>query len=357
MGKFAILYSDRLKEYYLGHVLTHDRYQHFIDLFQQTLGSHPYFEIVEPPIALDTELKLVHTEDYIQRIERCESKDPFDTPLSPGLVRAAKLLAGAGKHAGELVQSGRYSKVFVIGGGVQHANREREKGFGIFSDVGICAENLMGNFGVKRVLVVDTDAHAGEGLYEIFCNDRRVLFLSMHQDPHTIYPGKGFIDEIGAGKGRGYSINIPLAPGSTDKTYQYVLSEIFVPLAEEFEPEIILMIDGSDPHYTDRITQMGMTLKGICEVGSLIGQTADNICEGKMVNFVGSGYSFNPKVVSLGWIASIAGVARLELNLEEPEPIPTELQTDRGLREAEETVRLIKEKLSPYWRCFTLHPF
>ena len=87
-----------------------------------------------------------------------------NTPLSPSLVRAAKLLAGAGKYAGELVQTGKYDKAFVIGGGVQHANREREKGFGVFSDVGICAENLLSNFGLERVLIIDTDAHAGDGL-------------------------------------------------------------------------------------------------------------------------------------------------------------------------------------------------
>ena len=105
MCKFAILYSEKLKEYDLGHVLTQDRYQNFIELFQERLGHYSDFKIVTPPYATDSDLKLIHTEDYIQRIERCESRDPFDTPLSPGLVRAAKLLAGAGKYAGEIVHS------------------------------------------------------------------------------------------------------------------------------------------------------------------------------------------------------------------------------------------------------------
>jgi acetoin utilization protein AcuC len=353
VSKFAIIYSDNLKEYDLGHVLTHTRYQNFIDLFQEKLGDHPDFEVVEPPYATPEDLRLIHTEEYIQRIERCQGQDPHDTPLSPGLVRAVKLLAGAGKQAGELVQSGSFGKAFVIGGGVQHANREREKGFGVFSDVGICAENLLRNFGLERILVIDTDAHAGDGLYEIFCTDSRVLFLSIHQDPHTLYPGKGFIHEIGDGEGRGYSVNIPLSPGSADQTYEYVLTEIFTPLAQEFRPEMILMVDGADPHFTDRITQMGMTLAGISMVGRLVGQVAGEICQGKMIGFVGSGYSSNPQIVSLGWLASIVGVTRVELGVEEPEPIPAGLQPDQGFNEAKDVVRLIRAQLSPYWKCFT----
>jgi acetoin utilization protein AcuC len=357
VSKFAIIYSDKLKEYDLGHVLTRDRYQDFIDLFQVKFGDHPDFEIVEPPYATHEDLRLIHTEEYIQRIERCEGKDPYDTPLSPGLVRAAKLLAGAGKHAGELVQSESFGKAFVIGGGVQHANREREKGFGVFSDVGICAENLLRNFGLERILVIDTDAHAGDGLYEVFCTDSRVLFLSIHQDPRTVYPGKGFVHEIGDGEGIGYSVNIPLPPRSADRTYEYVLTEIFTPLAEEFRPEMILMVDGSDPHFTDRITQMGMTLEGISMVGRFIGRTAGEICQGKIVDFVGSGYSSDPQIVSLGWLASIVGVTGVELCVEEPEQVPPGLQPDQGLKEAKDVVRLIQARLSPYWKCFAERTF
>jgi len=87
---------------------------------------------------------------------------------------------------------------------------------------------------------------------------------------------------------------------------------------------MILMVDGTDPHFTDRITQMGMTLEGISMVGRFVGRTAGEICQGKIVGFVGSGYSSNPQIVSLGWLASIAGVTGVELCVEEPEPIPAE---------------------------------
>lgn len=352
MSKYAVVYDEKLKEYDLGHVLKQDRYQIFINLFKQKLGHHSDFEIVSPTYATKSDLKLIHTEAYIQRIEKCESKDPHDTPLSPGFVRGTKLLAGAGKLAGELVHSGQYEKSFVVGGGVQHATRNREKGFGVFSDVGICAENLMRNFGIKRILIIDTDAHAGDGIYDIFSTDSRILFISIHQDPLTLYPGKGFVHEIGEGNGRGYSVNIPMPPGSGDHTYEYVLNEILIPIAQEFIPEIILMVDGSDPHYTDRITQMGLTIQGIRSIGSIVGHVASEICDGKIVDFIGSGYSHSLKIVSSGWLASIVGVTGIQMELEEPNRISQDIKPGQGLKEAVTIVNKVKSKLCNYWKCF-----
>lgn len=352
MKRFVILYDEKLKEYDLGHVLKEDRYQNFIDLFEAKLGKHPDFVIVSPPYATEDDLKLIHTEEYIKRIERCESLDPHDTPLSPGFVRATKLLAGAGKLAGELVQSGRYEKAFVVGGGVQHATRDREKGFGVFSDIGICAEHLLQNYGVERILIVDTDAHAGDGIYGIFCEDPRILFISIHQHPLTLYPGKGFIKEIGNGRGKGYSVNVPLPPGAGDWAYEHVLNEILVPLSVEFLPEIVLMVDGCDPHFTDQITHMGLTLKGIKSIGEKIGQLSLKMCKGKIIDFIGSGYSHNQETVSLGWLASIAGVTGVQVDLEEIQPIPPNIKPDNGLKEVKQIIGLVRKELSPYWKCF-----
>ena len=352
MGEFAVLYSEKLREYDLGHVLKKDRYENFMRLFQKNLGYHSDFTIVSPPYATDSDLRLVHTQEYIQRVDRCESRDPLDTPLSPAFVRAARLLAGAGKYAGELVHSGKYNKAFVIGGGVQHASRDHEKGFGVFSDVGICAQNLMKTFGVRKIMILDADAHAGDGIYEIFAEDPRVLYLSIHQDPSTLYPGKGFMHEVGNGLGEGYSVNVPLPPRAGYRAYEHALNKLFIPLAEKFEPEIILMVDGSDPHFTDRITQMGLTLEAIKMVATVVSKTADKICAGRLVDFVGSGYSSNQEIVSLGWLASIAGVTGIEVPLEEPSPIPPDLKPDSGLEEAKEIVRCVQSKLCPYWTCF-----
>ena len=348
----AILYSEKMQEYDLGHVLTGDRYGSFIRLFREKLGGSPVFEIVEPGYAAEADLKLVHIPEYIRRVERCESRDPHDTPLSPGVVRAAKLMAGAGKLAGELVQSGAFSKAIVIGGGVQHAGRNYEKGFGIFSDVGICVENLMQNYGLERILILDADAHAGDGIYAIFARDPRVLFISIHQDPRTLYPGPGYRNPIGGGEGQGYSVNVPLLPGTGDLAYEHVLNNVFVPLAEEFQPQVIIMVDGSDTHFMDQITQMGLTLKGIYMIADKVRQTADRVCQGKVIAFAGSGYDPKGIVFPRGWLASICGLTGLEVELDEPYSFPQGYRSDYGVAEVTRIVEALKANFAPYWGCF-----
>jgi len=348
----AILYSDKMKEYDLGHVLSGERYESFMRLFREKLGDNPFFEIVEPDYATEADLKLVHTEEYIRRVERCESRDPHDTPLSPGVVRAAKLMAGAGKLGGELVQSGGFGKAIVVGGGVQHAGRNYEKGFGIFSDVGICAENLMQNYGLERILILDVDAHAGDGIYAIFARDPRVLFISIHQDPRTLYPGPGYRNPIGEGEGQGYSVNVPLLPGTGDLAYKHALDNVFVPLAEEFHPQVIIMVDGSDTHFMDRITQMGLTLKGIYMIADKVRQTADRVCQGKVVAFAGSGYDPKGILFPRGWLASICGLTGIEIDLEEPYGIPVGYKSDYGVSETKEILESVRARLASYWDCF-----
>lgn len=351
--KTAILYSEKMKDYDLGHVLKGDRYENFLQLFRERFLNHSRFEMVEPSYATNQDLEMVHTPKYIQRVEKHQSRDPHDTPLSPSVVQAAKLLAGAGKLGGELVQSGKFDKSLVIGGGVQHAGRNYEKGFGIFSDVGICAENLIQNYGLKKILILDTDAHAGDGIYGIFSKDPRVLFISIHQDTRTLYPGPSYKNPLGEGEGTGYSVNIPLLPGTSDQAYEHVLDEIVFPLTEEFEPEIILMVDGSDPHFSDQITQMGMTLEGIHLIAKKIRKIAKKVCLGKVVDFAGSGYDAKGLLYPRGWLASLCGLSGIETSLQEPYTFPPNLSTNRGLPETKTIVKTIQKKLSGYWKCFS----
>ncbi len=341
-----------MREYDLGHVLTGERYESFMHLFGEKFGNNPDFEIIEPGYATEVDLKLVHTAGYIRRVERCQSRDPRDTPLSPGVVRAARLLAGAGKLAGELVQSGAFGKAVVIGGGVQHAGKSYEKGFGIFSDVGICAENLLQNHGVQRILILDTDAHAGDGIYGIFARDLRVLFISIHQDPRTLYPGPGYRNPVGEGEGQGYSVNVPLLPGTSDLAYEYVLDNVFIPLAEEFQPQIIIMVDGSDPHFRDQLTRMGLTLQGIHMIGDKVRSAAEQVCQGKVIAFAGSGYDPAGTLFPRGWLASTCGLVGIEADLEEPYPIPAGHTRDYAALETRRIVEAIRSIFAPYWKCF-----
>ena len=104
-----------------------------------------------------------------------------------------------------------------------HATREKAMGFCLFNNVAVAIEHLKEFHGIKKFMIFDFDAHYGNGTAEIFINDPNVLYISIHQDPYTIFPGSGFIEEIGSGNGKGYNMNIPMPPGSTSQDYIYIL--------------------------------------------------------------------------------------------------------------------------------------
>jgi acetoin utilization protein AcuC len=197
-------------------------------------------------------------------------------------------------------------------------------------------------------LILDYDVHFGNGTSDIYYKDPTVLYISLHQDPRTIFPGTGFTWQIGEDAGKGYNVNVPLPPGTGDDTYLYALNEIFVPMAEEFKPDIIIANGGSDPHFADMLGSLGVTAKGLFQVSRLIRRTADRTSEGKLVLIPGSGY--NPKVLPLCWYSLIAGVSGLEFDEKEPYETPAEPVGCRGI--VESTVDELKRLLRKYWGCF-----
>jgi acetoin utilization protein AcuC len=352
IDKIAILYSLEMTKYDFGegHPFRGDRYVNFINLLNQKI-SGDYFDIVEPRYASDDELRLVHDADYIKLVEKLASCSGYlspDTPLSFGMDNSARLIAGSSLIAGEIVAGGKYKLAVGLGGGMHHASFSRGGGFCIFNDVAICAKNLI-NHGLDRILILDTDAHAGDGTLEIFYEEQNILFISIHQDPLTLYPGTGFIHEIGAGRGEGYKVNVPLPPCSSDLSYEYVFDELIYPLAKEFRPQIIIRNGGSDPHVHDELTNLGLTLEGLRMIGKKVRNIA-NVCGGKVVDLPGSGY--NPTLLPHGWLAIICGVADIEIELKEPIGLPSWLRKDEGLDKVVRAVAELKKKLRKYWKCF-----
>ena len=174
------------------------------------------------------------------------------------------------------------------------------------------------------------------------------MFIDLHQDPRTLYPGTGFAYEIGEGKGRGFTVNVPLPPGTSDKSYEYALDEIFAPLAEEFRPQIIIRSGGSDPHFADELTDLGLTLEGFTMIGRKVKEVAERVCQGRRVDLLGSGY--NQTVLPYGWLALVAGAAGLDLDLKEP--FLFSMRKDSGLKETQQVVEEVKGNLKSYWPCF-----
>ena len=322
--------------------------------FMQALESrfpeaYKILEIRTPKTVDDATLELVHAHTYVQRVKALEKRRGFlslDTQLLPGSVDAAKLIVGASVAAAQAaVESG-----LAIGfGGLHHAGPDYGEGFCIFNDVAIAAAVLLDR-GLERIVILDTDAHQGNGTMDIFYSDPRVLFISLHQDPRTLYPGRGFPGEIGSGDGEGYTINIPMPPLSVGALYDEAMREIVTPLIDEFEPEFIIRNGGGDPLYTDVLTNLGLDLDGLTGLTRLITEDAKRR-KIPLLDLFLSGYG---PYVTEGWLAIMRGILNVEMHLELPENriFISEEKLERMTRDLRKTIGELKENLGPYWEVF-----
>ena len=354
-NRVIMTFHENFRQYDLGegHPFRGDRFANAMKFFEsQGLFSLSQITLVAPQPASREDLLRIHNQSYVDLIFRLanESK-PYDieTPVSPAILEAALLIAGGAIECGKAVCEGKVKRAISIGGGYHHAGRNYGGGFCLFNDIAILVEHLRANYDVKRFLILDYDVHFGNGTSDIYYRDPSVLYISLHQDPRTIYPGTGFAWQTGEDAGEGYNVNVPLPPGTSDSTYLYALNEIFVPLAEEFKPEIIIANGGSDPHFADMLGDLSLTVKGFFDLSRMIRATADKVCDGKLVLMPGSGY--NPKVLPLCWYALVAGVVGLEeINVKDPYNPPEEPPFCR--KKVENTINELKGLLKKKWMCF-----
>lgn len=363
--KTAILYAENLARYSFGegHPLTAERFTDFFTFFRKNCPSfNEVFAQISPEPATDAQLESVHTRDYIKTIQSAsqgavlsdiyryvsaDNLNPQTGYIPKGIDEGVRIIVGISLFAGELVAQGKFKKAIGIGGGMHHARSDYGEGFCFYNDAAICIKNLKQKYNLKRILVLDTDAHAGNGTKEIFYEDPEVLFIDIHQDPRTLYPGSGFIQEVGSGKGEGFTVNLPVLPGTSNKAYEYIFSEVVFPLAEEFKPEIIIRYGGSDPHYLDTLTNLGLTLEGFKMIGHEVKALAKTLTQGKVVDLLLSGY--NLEVLPFAWSALICGLLDLDMDLtglkEKSRPAP-----DFRLKETKDMVGQAKRMFKKYWK-------
>lgn len=364
----ALVYNPEIKNYSFGkgHPFTSERFENFINFLKKNLSNFKdYFEEIKPEPAIEEDLKLFHNQEYIEAMKMASAgiilpnifqyttADNLDTStgyLPRGIEEATRIAVGTSLKAATLVFEGRFKKAIAIGGGLHHAKKGRGEGFCVYNDVVICTKKLL-NLGLKRILILDTDAHAGNGTAEAFYEDNKVLFIDIHQDPRTIYPGTGFTNEIGKGKGEGFTVNIPLPPGASDDSYQYVFEEIVFPLAKEFQPELIIRNGGSDPYFADGLTNLGLTLAGFKMIGEKVKEIAKEICRGKEIDLIASGY--NQEILPLAWAALISGLLNLPIEIKNPPPkFGGGPAKNSKIKETKEIIKELKNLLKKYWRCF-----
>ncbi len=217
-------------------------------------------DVYRPEIASNEDILRVHTKSHLDHLKSfCSSGGGYldlDTVVSEESYRIAKLAAGGAITASKLVLEGYSSAYSLARPPGHHATKEKAMGFCLFNNLAIAIEHLKECHGIKKFLVFDIDAHYGNGTAEIFINDPNVLYISIHQDPRTIFPGSGFIEEIGQEEGEGYNINIPLPPGSSNQDYKYVVERILEPVAHDFNADFYFLELGFDAHRDDPLSRM-----------------------------------------------------------------------------------------------------
>src|SRR5512139_2743737 len=302
---------------------------------------------IEPRFATLEEVLLVHDPYYVDRVldsaEKPQIRFDPDTVTSPKTYKAAWLAAGGVMEAIRAVLDGKVQNAFaLIRPPGHHALRDRAMGFCIFNNVAIGARYAMAAHGLERVLIVDWDLHHGNGIQSIFYDDPQVLYGSVHRS--TYFPWTGEAEEVGAGAGEGFTVNVPLESGSSDSDYGNVFRHIFVPVAQGFRPEIVLVAAGFDIHYEDPLRSMKVTPSGFARMTYLLMETANELCQGRLVLALEGGYSSEALQDSVTMVLQeLAG----QSTLNQGEMKRTEDSRYAGIAKAIEGVKQIQRR---YWK-------
>ena len=279
MARAAFVYDDLMSHHELrsDHPMRPVRLRYTHELLQgYGAFEHENAMLVTPRSALEEELRWLHTPDYIDMVRRLSSGDGAheahrfnfslqgDNPHYPGMYEAATLSSGATLLAAEMVAEGTVAAAFNISGGLHHASAGHASGFCVFNDPALAIHYFLRRG--LRVAYVDVDAHHGDGVQEAFYGDDRVLTISVHESGRYLFPGTGFVAEMGENSGRGYSVNLPLYPYTSDDVYLDAFREVVPPLVRAFAPDVLVAQMGIDSYHSDPLTHLQLTTEGFVEV-------------------------------------------------------------------------------------------
>ena len=248
--------------------------------------------MIEP--AEREQLLWIHSADYIKRLEKTAGRQlvtlDMDTQTTEHSWEVACLAVGGVFRLLDGICGGRANRgVAAVRPPGHHAEPDRAMGFCLLNNVALAARYLQKVHGIERVMIVDLDAHHGNGTQTAFYEDKSVLYLSTHRYP--AYPGTGSLGEIGHGPGVGYTVNIPLDKGSGDRTFTYVFRRIVDPMAQAFQPEFILVSLGFDLYLHDRLGGMHVTPEGYGRLTDMLTRMAAKVCGGRIAFVLEGGYS------------------------------------------------------------------
>ncbi len=269
----------------------------------KTRGLFDRLALLKPRAAERQWLETVHRPEHIDAVaEACRRGDSWigmpDTPICRRSYDVALMAVGGVLAATDAVMQGRVNNAFcAIRPPGHHATPTQAMGFCLFNNVAIAARYLQRRWRINRVLIVDWDVHHGNGTQEIFYDDPTVFYFSVHRYP--FYPGSGSSDETGIGKGRGFTLNVPLPAGSGDEAFIDAFRERLLPAAQKFHPDFILISAGFDAHNADPLGGMSMSAAGYGELTRIVMEIAEQCCGGRIVSVLEGGYNLEALAASV----------------------------------------------------------
>jgi acetoin utilization deacetylase AcuC-like enzyme len=273
------------------------------------------------PVPVDLkEVYKIHGKAYLDGIREKSSKGggfyTLDTAVNSHTYEAAVLAAGGGIEAVNRIMAGKANNAFLLcrppG---HHAEYDRAFGFCFINNIAVAANHLIQKCGLNRVMIIDYDAHHGNGTQNTFYSSNRILYVGLHQDGRTLFPGSGFPDEMGTGEGFGYTVNLAMYPGAGDASYELAFTDVIEPLAEAYKPEFILVSVGFDCHYQDPLTSLGLTTAGIAVMNARIKRIAEIHASERLAYFLEGGYDLDAMGMgSLNVVEELMGIPITEFN-------------------------------------------
>ncbi len=354
--RLGILHREELLQHSFGELHPfkgRERHEAYMKLLRENrILERPNVRVVETSlVATEENLLAVHDRSLLDAIKFLSVRGGWldgDTPVPPGTYERALIQTGGVMQGCEMVLKGELNvavQCAMFGG--HHATRShvgKSFGFCYFNQEAVAIRYVQRKGLASKVFVLDCDAHHGNGIHEIFYEDPSVLYMSLHQDPRTLYPGTGRAEEIGEGEGRGFTVNIPLPPGTSNQAYLKALKELFLPLFKAFKPDMLFLLLGADTYYSDPLTSLDLTMSCYIEVARLIASASDEICEGRVMIELAGGYDV--EAAARAFYLATAVLAGVEEVSVKDDVI---LEDKWVLNRVDDTINTVKRLLSPYW--------
>jgi acetoin utilization protein AcuC len=292
------------------------------------LGVLDGVQILTPEPAPDSEIERVHRPSYLAAVKSAPDMSfnvghglgTPDNPVFPDMHEASALVCGGSLLAARQIAEGRCDRAVNISGGLHHAMATTASGFCVYNDCAVAISWLL-DHGFDRIAYVDVDVHHGDGVQAAFRDDPRVLTISVHQHPRTLWPFTGWPNELGSGAAAGTSVNLALPPGTRDGSWLRAFRAVVPSLLAEFHPQLLVTQCGVDTHHEDPLAELSLTVDGHRAIYQELRNLADATAGGKWLVFGGGGYSLF-RVVPRSWTHLLATV--LDRDVPADRPIPAD---------------------------------